>query len=28
DMLVTVWANGGASFLVVHPESASGSNGM
>ncbi len=28
DMLVTVWANGGTSFRVVHPESASGSNGM
>jgi serine protease Do len=28
DMLVTVWANGGTSFRVVHPENASGSNGM
>jgi serine protease Do len=28
DMLITVWANGGTSFRVVHPETASGSNGM
>jgi serine protease Do len=28
DMLVTVWANGGTSFRVVHPASESGSNGM
>ncbi|MGB8539104.1 MAG: trypsin-like peptidase domain-containing protein [Acidobacteriaceae bacterium] len=28
DMLVTVWANGGTTFRVVHPESVSGSNGM
>jgi len=28
DMLVTVWANGGTTFRVVHPDSASGSNGM
>jgi serine protease Do len=28
DMLVTVWANGGTTFRVVHPETASGSNGM
>ena len=27
DMLLLVWANGGASYRVVHPESASGSNG-
>ena len=27
DMLVTVWANGGTTFRVVHPESDSGSNG-
>jgi serine protease Do len=28
DMLLRVWANGGTSYRVVHPESASGSNGM
>jgi serine protease Do len=28
DMLLRVWANGGTTFRVVHPESASGSNGM
>jgi serine protease Do len=28
DMLLRVWANGGASYRVVHPETASGSNGM
>jgi serine protease Do len=27
DMLLRVWANGGTSYRVVHPESASGSNG-
>jgi serine protease Do len=27
DMLLRVWANGGATFRVVHPDSASGSNG-
>jgi serine protease Do len=27
DMLLRVWANGGTSFRVVHPDSASGSNG-
>src|SRR6202522_1001580 len=28
DMLLLVWANGGSSYRVVHPEAASGSNGM
>jgi serine protease Do len=28
DMLLRVWANGGTTYRVVHPESASGSNGM
>jgi serine protease Do len=28
DMLLLVWANGGTTYRVVHPESASGSNGM
>src|SRR5271170_4202684 len=28
DMLLRVWANGGTSYRVVHPETASGSNGM
>ncbi len=28
DMLLLVWANGGSSYRVVHPDSASGSNGM
>ncbi len=28
DMLLRVWANGGTTFRVLHPESASGSNGM
>ena len=28
DMLLRVWANGGTTFRVVHPESESGSNGM
>jgi serine protease Do len=28
DMLLLVWANGGSSYRVVHPETASGSNGM
>jgi serine protease Do len=27
DMLLLVWANGGSSYRVVHPETASGSNG-
>ena len=27
DMLLLVWSNGGSSFRVVHPETASGSNG-
>jgi membrane-associated protease RseP (regulator of RpoE activity) len=27
DMLLRVWANGGTSYRVVHPENASGSNG-
>jgi serine protease Do len=27
DMLLRVWANGGATYRVVHPETASGSNG-
>jgi serine protease Do len=27
DMLLLVWANGGSSYRVVHPEQASGSNG-
>jgi serine protease Do len=27
DMLLRVWANGGTSYRVVHPEAASGSNG-
>jgi serine protease Do len=27
DMLLRVWANGGTTFRVVHPDSASGSNG-
>ena len=27
DMLLRVWANGGTTYRVVHPESASGSNG-
>ena len=27
DMLLLVWANGGSSYRVVHPEAASGSNG-
>ena len=27
DMLLLVWANGGASYRVVHPESGSGSSG-
>jgi serine protease Do len=27
DMLLRVWANGGTTFRVVHPESTSGSNG-
>ena len=28
DMLLLVWANGGSSYRVVHPEAAAGSNGM
>jgi serine protease Do len=28
DMLLRVWANGGTTFRVIHPESESGSNGM
>ncbi len=28
DMLLLVWANGGSSYRVVHPEAASGLNGM
>ena len=28
DMLLLVWANGGSSYRVIHPEAASGSNGM
>ena len=28
DMLLRVWANGGTSYRVVHPETVSGSNGM
>ena len=28
DMLLLVWANGGSSYRVVHPEATSGSNGM
>jgi serine protease Do len=28
DMLLLVWANGGASYRVVHPAVISGSNGM
>jgi serine protease Do len=28
DMLLLVWANGGSSYRVVHPQTASGSNGM
>jgi serine protease Do len=28
DMLLLVWANGGSSYRVVHPQAASGSNGM
>jgi serine protease Do len=27
DMLLRVWANGGATYRVVHPETASGANG-
>ena len=27
DMLLLVWANGGSSYRIVHPESTSGSNG-
>jgi serine protease Do len=28
DMLLRVWANGGTTYRVVHPETVSGSNGM
>jgi serine protease Do len=28
DMLLRVWANGGTTYRVVHPETESGSNGM
>jgi serine protease Do len=28
DMLLRVWANGGTTYRVVHPDNASGSNGM
>ncbi len=28
DMLLRVWANGGTTYRVVHPETASGANGM
>jgi serine protease Do len=28
DMLLLVWANGGSSYRIVHPEVGSGSNGM
>jgi serine protease Do len=28
DMLLLVWANGGSSYRVVHPEAAGSNNGM
>jgi serine protease Do len=28
DMLLLVWANGGSSYRIVHPEAGTGSNGM
>ncbi|HTZ57042.1 MAG TPA: trypsin-like peptidase domain-containing protein [Acidobacteriaceae bacterium] len=28
DMLLLVWANGGSSYRIVHPEAASGNSGM